>query len=69
MLLEPYCRDGSNEGSQHVFIEEKENLSLNYPPYPLLSGALCKGLRRCASHLILLAKKLKTNSTIEFMKI
>ena len=33
--VEPPHRDGSNEGSQHII-----SLSLNYLPYPLLSGAL-----------------------------
>ena len=38
--LEPSCQDGSNEGSQHVFVEKQEKISLNHPQYPLLSGAL-----------------------------
>ena len=40
-LLEQSLRDGSNEGvTIHVFIEKYEKLSLNYPHYFLLSGAL-----------------------------
>ena len=39
--LEPSRQDGSNEGSQHMFsLRNKKKLSLNYPRYPLLSGAL-----------------------------
>ena len=39
--LEPSCQDGSNEGSQHMFsLINMENYLLNYPPHPLLSGAL-----------------------------
>ena len=38
--LEPSCRDGSNEGSQHDFLRKKKNVSLNYPQYCVLSGGL-----------------------------
>ena len=39
--LEPSHQDGFNEGSQHTFLlRNKKKLSLNYPNYPLLSGAL-----------------------------
>ena len=42
--LEPSHQDGSNEGSQHMFLlRNKKKLSLNYPQYPLLSGALDQG--------------------------
>ena len=35
------CRDGSDEGSQHMFsLRNKKKLFLNYPQYPLLLGAL-----------------------------
>ena len=38
-----YQRGGSNEGSQNGFLwRNKENLSLNYPCYPLLSEALIR---------------------------
>ena len=39
--LEPSRQDGFNEGSRHMFsfTNEKKN-SLNYPCYPLLSGAV-----------------------------
>ena len=48
--LKPSRRDGSNEGSQHMFFFEKqENLSPNYRQYPLLSGALLKVINRLAS--------------------
>ena len=34
-------RDGSNEGEQHMTsLRNLENIPLNYPQYPLLSGAL-----------------------------
>ena len=34
--LKPSCRDGSNEGSQHMFLlRNKENLPLNDPQHPL----------------------------------
>ena len=37
-------RDGSNDGSQNIFFIEKYGLlSLNYPRYPFLSGALIYG--------------------------
>ena len=36
-----YHRDGSKKGSQHMFsFRNKKKLSLNYPQYPLLPGAL-----------------------------
>ena len=39
--LELSHRDSFNEGAQHTFsMRKKEKLSLNYPKYPLLSGAL-----------------------------
>ena len=39
--LEPFCADGSNEGSQHMFLlRNNKILSLNYPQYTHLSGAL-----------------------------
>ena len=34
--IEPSCRDGSKEGSQHVFVEKYGKLSLNYPECPLI---------------------------------
>ena len=38
---EPSSPDGSTEGSQHMFsLRNKKKLSLNYPQYPFLSGAL-----------------------------
>ena len=41
LLLEPSHQDGSNEGSQHMFLlRSKKKISLNYRQYPLLSGAL-----------------------------
>ena len=41
--LEPSHRDGSNEGSQYMFsLRNKKKLSLHYPQYSLLSGALNK---------------------------
>ena len=37
------CRDSSNKGSQHIFsLRNKKNYLLNYPKYPLFSGALVK---------------------------
>ena len=34
--LKPSCRDGYNEGSQHMFLlSNKENLSLNDPQHPV----------------------------------
>ena len=38
--LEPSHRDGSNEGSQYMFSLRNKKTFLNYPKYPLLSGAL-----------------------------
>ena len=39
--LEPSRRDDSNKGSQHMFsLRNKKKLSLKFPQYPLLSGAL-----------------------------
>ena len=38
--LEPSRGDNSNSGSQEVFSEKYEKLSLNYPCYSFLSGAL-----------------------------
>ena len=39
--LELSRRDGSNDGSQHMFsLRNKKKYSLNYSQYPLLSGAL-----------------------------
>ena len=39
--LELSRRDGSDEGSQHIFsLRNNRKISLNYPQYPLLSGAL-----------------------------
>ena len=38
--LELSQRDSSNEGSKHVLKEQYRKLSLNYPFYPFLSGAL-----------------------------
>ena len=37
--LQPSCRGGSNEGSQHVLLEKYDKLSLNQHCYPFLSGA------------------------------
>ena len=43
--LEPSHRDGSKQGSQHMFsLRNKKKLSLNYPQYPLLFGALTESL-------------------------
>ena len=39
-LLEPSRPDGSNEESQNVLLEEYRKLSLHYPCYTFLSGAL-----------------------------
>ena len=41
--LEPSRRDGSNDGSQNVFMEKYGLLSLNYLCYSFLSGALPEG--------------------------
>ena len=39
--VEPSHRDGSDEGSQQMFLlRKKEKLSLNFSQYPLFSGAL-----------------------------
>ena len=40
--LEPSHRDRSNEGSQHMFLLRNKKLSLTYPHYTLLSGALIR---------------------------
>ena len=55
-LLEHFHRDGSNEGSQHVFIEKLENLSLNYPQ----SGAL-----KLMKHFLCKKKKKNPKMTIK----
>ena len=34
---EPYCRDASRDGSQHMFLLRNKK---SYPQYPILSGAL-----------------------------
>ena len=47
--LELSHRDSSNEGSQHM-LGNKKKISLNYPQYPLLSGALVKNFSK--EHLI-----------------
>ena len=38
--LEPSRRDGSNEGSQHMFSLRNKKISLNYSQYSLISGTL-----------------------------
>ena len=53
--LESSRRDGSNEGSQHIFsLRNKKYFSLNYPQYPLLSEALWHERFRspCTSQII-----------------
>ena len=40
--MEPSLWDGSNGGSQNVFMEKYGSFSLNYPCYPFLFGALYK---------------------------
>ena len=48
--LKPSHQDSSNEGSQHYVFVEKEKLSLNYPQYSLLSGALIFPLKTILSN-------------------
>ena len=51
--LELFRRDGSKEGSQHMFsLRNKKKLSLNYPQYSLLSVALLELFKNSCSRFL-----------------
>ena len=58
--VECSCRDGSNKGSQHVFLLKNKKLSFNYPQYSLLNGTVyrfeltCNWLAAYDKHLVFL---------------